>query len=612
MDNGVIAEIKSKIDLVEFVGQYVTLKKAGKHYAACCPFHQEKSPSFVVSPEREMWYCFGACHEGGDVISFLMKWENISFYEALKELSYRTGVQLKDARFDDREFEKKDLLYKINHLASEYFQHILHNTKFGTKAKEYLLGRTLNEKIIRTFQIGYAPESWESLLKFLKAKGYAEADIARTGLVVRSDRGTYYDRFRGRIVFPLKDARDNIVGFSGRLMADRPGDPKYINISETEIYRKRESLYGIHIVKDGIRKSDTVIVVEGEFDVIVPYQHGVENIVAIKGSSVTRDHLKILKRYAKKIVFCLDADAAGADAVMRAIREADEMDVELRVMVLTAGKDPDEAVRTDIGAFKDALKHAEPAYDYVIDAISKKYPEDSPFEKKKAGDELVPFLAMIKNPIVLDHYVKNVAMRIDTSEESVRELLASYQRRQAMSQAFRPKEAGKAEVREEDTGKEYQQKYLLSYLLQEEEPAHDLATVLNILEPRDFATPALQKLAQVFVDYLKLGAGFCVKEFLPSIPAELLPTFDSIYHDPKLYDKISLAKNEDVERRAIEIKIDALKRRKDDLIQRDDDEADAELQDTMVQLRTYEQRYNLKTGKISPDAKKKKRKIEGI
>ena len=307
----VVAEIKSKVDLIELIGTYITVKKVGRHYSALCPFHNEKSPSFVISPERQMWYCFGACHEGGDVISFVMKMENITFYEALKDLARRANIQLTDARFSNKEWEKQEVLYKINNLAAEYFHYILMKTPHGKKALEYLKTRELNDKIIETFQLGYAPDSWDSLLKFLKKKKFSEEDILRTGLIIRSERNksSYYDRFRGRLVFPIKDIRDNLIGFSGRILTEKKDEPKYINTPETEIYHKRESLYGIHITKENIKQSESVLLVEGEFDAIVPYQFGVGNVVAIKGSSVTKEHLRILKRFTTKIILSLDADA---------------------------------------------------------------------------------------------------------------------------------------------------------------------------------------------------------------------------------------------------------------------------------------------------------------
>src|SRR3989338_2671402 len=284
----VIEEIKKKIDIVALINSFIPIKKTGRNYKGLCPFHQEKSPSFVVSPDRQIWHCFGACQEGGDVIKFLMKWENITFIEALRELAEKAGVKLVKVNFEDKQWRKKEQIIGINTLATEFFEYILHKTKFGKKASEYLKHRCLDEKIIKKFQLGYAPSSWDSLLKFLKKKKYSEYEIFDSGLLVRSDRGSLYDRFRGRLTFPIKDARGNVIGFSGRTLEETAKEAKYINTPETFLYHKRETLYGINLAKESVKKENNIILVEGEFDVILPHKLGIENIAAIKGSALTR------------------------------------------------------------------------------------------------------------------------------------------------------------------------------------------------------------------------------------------------------------------------------------------------------------------------------------
>lgn len=556
----VVAEIKSKTDLVELIGSYIPVKKVGKHYSALCPFHQEKSPSFVISPERQMWYCFGACHEGGDVISFVMKLENIPFYEALKELARRANIQLTDDRFNNREWEKQEVLYKINNLAAEYFHYILVKTPHGKKALEYLKTRELNDKIIETFQLGYAPDSWDSLLKFLKSKKFAEEDILRTGLIIRSERNknSYYDRFRGRLVFPIKDIRDNLIGFSGRILTEKKDEPKYINTPETEIYHKRESLYGIHITKENIKQSESVLLVEGEFDAIVPYQFGVGNVVAIKGSSVTKDHLRILKRFATKIILSLDADAAGSDAVVRAIKEAEELDVEVLVMEIKEGKDPDEAVRKNVRGFKDAIKNAVPAYDYLIQTIKNKYDLTSPYAKKDAGDEIIPFLAYISNPIVLNHYVRQIADLLQVSEESIKDLLARHVKKQeANRKGIKPVVDDKKSPPDMH---EEAQKYLLSYIFQQENPLSVTSLVFSILKPEDFTTTPLEQISHYLVEYQQHNTTFDVKQFVAMLPAQLHPLFDDLYLNTRNSEN---TKNEDPQIRALLLKDASLKKQID-------------------------------------------------
>lgn len=589
MEN-IIAEVKTRNDIVDVIGSYITLRKAGKHFSAICPFHQEKSPSFVVSPERQMWYCFGACHEGGDVINFIMKYENLSFYEALQELAIRANIQMENVKFQDREWEKREVLYKINKIACEFFQHILHNTRFGERAREYIQKRGLNEKIVKTFQIGYAPDSWESLLGFLKKKKFSEQDIERTGLLVKGNRG-FYDRFRGRLMFPIKDSRDNIIGFSGRILTGEK-EAKYINIPETEIYHKRESLYGIHITKDEIRRSGHVLVVEGEFDVIGPYQYGVNNIVAIKGSSVTRDHLRILKRYATKIILCLDSDAAGQDAVMRTIKEAEEMDIEIYVMELPEGKDPDEAVRNNLHGFKESLKNLTTAYDFILKAIRKKYDIASPFEKKRAVDELVPFLHFIKNPILLAHYTRQSSEMFDVTEESLREVLSLYVRKQQTA-GLRKKVP---EVKPEQIPMvEMKQKYILSSILQQENPFTQLLIVFEYIKPEDFTNPTLEKIAHALLTYQKNHEHFNVKDFIQFLPAELHITFDELYlhthaNDPHIKD--------DFKTIALKMKIDVTKAEIKRLSSLNDSgEYDETLKNLTLECSRLQRLLDVKTGK---------------
>ena len=291
-----IEEIKKKIDIVEFIGSFITLKKAGRNYKAVCPFHQEKTPSFVISPERGIWHCFGACGEGGDVIKFLMKWENITFIEALRELAKKTGVKLNKISFEDKIWQKKEKYLGMNQIAGEFFHYILKKTAFGKKASQYLKNRALNQSIIDKFQLGYSPSSWDSLKLFLKKKKYEEEEIMENGLLIRSERGSYYDRFRGRLMFPLKDGRNNILGFSGRILDEKEKEAKYINTPETPIYHKRETLFGINLAKEEIKKKQNAFIVEGEFDMIIPYQFGFSNFVAVKGTALTNEQLMLLKQ----------------------------------------------------------------------------------------------------------------------------------------------------------------------------------------------------------------------------------------------------------------------------------------------------------------------------
>lgn len=555
--------IKSKIDLVEFIGSYIPVKKAGRSYKANCPFHNEKSPSFVISPERQIWHCFGACHDGGDVIKFLMKWENITFYEALKELAVKAGVKLESVGFEDKEWKTKEVLMRINVLAADYFEYILHSTAYGKEALTYLEGRALHPKMIKTFKLGYAPQSWDSLLRFLKKKNYKEEDIFNAGLLSQSGSNHYYDRFRGRIMFPIKDIRGNIIGFSGRLLSSDPGAAKYVNTPETTIYHKRESLFGIHLAKDAIKKQDNVLLVEGEFDMILPYQHGVENVVAIKGSAVTKEQLGVLKRLTKKITLALDADAAGEDAVKRGIREAEEMEFDISVVTVENGKDPDEAVRNDHVAFKKSLQHAVPIYDFLITLAIKTHGDSSPYAKKQIGDDIVPYIGRIHNPIVQSYYIKKIAALLDVSDESVERLTRNSNRQKKPARPFVSAQASTPPDR-----RIMMERFLVSYILQSDNPYTVVDQAFEILSYEDFTVPALAKICAALTEYKKSHPQrFDIKEFVPTLAAELQPVCDEVY----MYTGNDPDQQPDLARVANEIKKTSLKKRISDLLEQSDE-----------------------------------------
>lgn len=526
MDNP-IEEIKKKIDIVGFINSYIATKKLGRNFSAPCPFHQEKTPSFVISPERQIWHCFGACQEGGDIFKFLMKWENITFPEALKELAQKAGVPLRSVQFEDHVWKKKERLFEINTMAAQFFEHLLWNTKFGKTGVDFLLSRAIRNETAKKFRIGYAPDSWDSLFNFLKKKKFHEKEIFETGLLVKGQRGGSYDRFRGRLVFPIKDVRGNIIGFSGRSLQEKDKSAKYINIPESFLYRKRETLFGIDTAKDAIKKEKNVYLVEGEFDVISPYQNGFENFVAVKGSAVTKEQLMLLKKYTDKITLALDSDVAGTEAIKKGIEEAESMDFDISIISFDFAKDPDEAVRTDRVAFKKALNSAMPIYDFIMKAALKKYSPDSPFHKKKIADEIIPFIANIKNPIVQSHYFKKISGTLDVDIESVRSLAKKRKegkREESASYVFRAKDTA-------ESRNVLLEKYLLSLVLQGGSEGYKASnTVFSIIEPDDFSVPAHQKIAQAFLEFRKKSPDtFLLTSFVPSLAKEIQPVCDEIY-----------------------------------------------------------------------------------
>lgn len=523
-----IEEIKRKIDIVEFIGSFITLKKAGRNFKAVCPFHQEKSPSFVVSPERGIWHCFGACGEGGDVIKFLMKWENITFIEALKELAKKTSVKLtlNKISFEDKIWQKKERYIGMNQLSTEFYHYVLNKTNFGKKASQYLKTRLLNQSIIDKFELGYSPSSWDSLKLFLKKKKYEEEEMFENGLIVRSEKGNFYDRFRGRLMFPLKDSRNNVLGFSGRILSGgNEKEAKYINTPETPIYHKRECLFGINLAIEEIKKQKNVYIVEGELDMITPFQHGFSNFVAVKGTALTYEQLKLLKRYTDKITLMMDADIAGIESVKRGIDEAEKFDFEIRVAVIDFAKDPDEAINKDPDQFKKVITKPIPIYDFLIETAQKKYPENSAFAKKKIGEEIIPVIEKIINPIVRTFYVKKLADILEVSENTVQNLTLQLKRKKTQLSLSKIKYSKPVEDSRELTI----DKYVLSVVFQSEDPKIIYHNVFEVLKPEYFLHPSYEKICRLFFEEIEKNGKVEISHFSKKLPDELRPIFDEIF-----------------------------------------------------------------------------------
>ena len=514
--------IKSKIDIVNFISDYITLKKAGRNYKSVCPFHSEKTPSFVVSPERGSWHCFGACGEGGDAISFLQKWENIEFLEALKILAKKVGVKLTGFTPTDN-IRQKEKLYEINHLACEFFHYLLTKHALGMRAREYLDTRRIKKEIIDTFMLGYAPNSWDSLSKYLQKKGYSPEEISLSGLTIKSDSGRFYDRFRGRVMFTLKDHRGNMIGFSGRKLAESTDNQaKYINSPETPIYHKGSTLYGMDVTKEYIKKSGDAVIVEGEFDFLSSFQSGVVNIVAIKGSALTEDQVLLLKRYTENLILALDSDFAGNEAARRGIEVADNTGLTVKVVKLLYGKDPAECVEKSPHLWKESVEKAVPIYEFVIDTALSKYDKSTANGKKKIGDDVLPLLAKIQNPIIQSHYIKRLTRELEVNEESIEILIRRLAKNtcKTLSPEIQVVVHNRGEMIEE---------YLLSLIIQSKTPKNSMEKAMKILEVDDFHLPPVGKIISLLSGYFIKHDDFDIKKFGSLLDAEVTPIFDKAY-----------------------------------------------------------------------------------
>jgi DNA primase len=361
-------EIKKTADIVEVIGQYVELKKRGQNHIGLCPFHSEKSPSFTVNQAKQIYHCFG-CGRGGDVFSFWMDYHNLTFIQSLKDLAERYNVPLPrqtNLPAERKKTELKEILSKINRLAGSYFHEILLNSAEGSPGRDYFSNRHITEETISKFKLGYAPSRWDGLAKELKSKGIPLKTAERAGLMVSRKDGDYYDRFRGRIIFPIFDLNQQIIGFGGRVLDDSL--PKYINTPETPLYHKGSSLYGLDSAFKKIREEGLAILVEGYMDVLALRQHGMSNVVATLGTALTSDQTRKLKGYAKNVVVLFDPDEAGREAALKSFPLFLKEGISAKVLVLPGGEDPDSFVnRHGLEAFQKLLEEAKPIFDFYLD-----------------------------------------------------------------------------------------------------------------------------------------------------------------------------------------------------------------------------------------------------
>ena len=352
MLNSPIEEIKAKLDIVDVLGGYIKLKKAGVNYKAVCPFHSEKTPSFFVSPARQIWHCFG-CGAGHSIFDFVMKIEGVEFADALRILAQKAGVELKPIKPEMK--TKRQRLHEVSELAAKFFEKQLGNSLNGKKAKEYLLARKLSEDTIKEWRIGWAPDSWHGLSDFLISQKYSGSEAEQIGLVVRTKQGKYADRFRGRVMFPVFDFNSNVIGYGGRVLKKTKDTAKYLNTPNTFLYDKGKTLYGLDKARVEIRKKDFCILVEGYVDVVIAHQSGIKNVVATSGTALTQAHLNILKRYSNNLFLAFDMDFAGDAATKRGIDLALSREFNLKVVKLPEGKDPDNVISENPEDFKKRI-----------------------------------------------------------------------------------------------------------------------------------------------------------------------------------------------------------------------------------------------------------------
>lgn len=489
ISDNLLEDILSRTDIVELISGYIPLKKAGRNFKALCPFHQEKTPSFFVSPDRQIYHCFG-CNCGGNAFHFLMRYERTEFLEAVRTLAKKAGVELSKATSDERTVSLNLQIYRINEITTNFY----HSNLFKEDAKdirEYLFSRKINLETIKKFRIGYAKDDWGSLLNFLRQKEISLSLIERAGLIISKPEGGYYDRFRKRIIFPISDIKSRVIGFGARRLERKPTEdsPKYINSPETPVYVKGKTLYGLNFAKDRIIKEDRVAVVEGYMDFIMPFQEGFETIVSSMGIALTLEQIRLLKRFAHNVILVFDSDTAGELATLRGLDLLLEEDVDVKIFCLPTGFDPDSFVREfGIEKFKEGITEAKGLYEYKLDLLKSRYPEDSPEDKAKIISEMLPTISKFKNSVLKFGYLKKLSEQLYIDEEVLRIELKRIKQSPVYEYQYTPRPKLKITPAEQ---------LLLKILLEEK---RFLEKIKERLLPDDFSDLRLGKIITVMSD----------------------------------------------------------------------------------------------------------------
>ncbi len=427
--NNTISEIKSRLNIIDLISEYLPLKKAGMNYRAPCPFHHEKTPSFFVSEEKQLWHCFG-CGAGGDLFEFFMKIEGMEFKEALNILAKRTGVPLEFGNRGER--DQRSVLYQICYEAAVFFNQKLFQSPHADIARNYLKKRGVKDKTAQEFCVGYSPHSWNELKDYLLKKGFPMAEIANAGLIVKSARGNdFYDRFRNRVMFPIWNHFGEIAGFSARVLneaEDKMG--KYINTPETPIFKKSALLYGLFQGKESIKQEKMAIFVEGQMDVVSCHQAGWKNVVATSGTAMTEEHIRLIKRYTACVGLCFDTDRAGLTAMMRATKLFLAQDLNAKVIKVIGGKDPDEAIQKDPRLFHTALDNAKDLLDFYFESVIGHLDPRDGEAKRKAVSFLLKLLSYASNGVLQTHYLQRLSSAVDISEPILREEMKKLQNKE--------------------------------------------------------------------------------------------------------------------------------------------------------------------------------------
>lgn len=491
-DSSLIDEIQSANDIVELIGQYVSLKRSGKNMKGVCPFHSEKTPSFMVQPDKQIFHCFG-CGAGGDIFSFLMRHENMSFPEAVRVLAEKVNIRLPEKTISSEGPTESENLYAVYRAAAEFY-HQLFLQPQGGKARDYFLKRGFTEELAKEFNLGWAPETWQSLLDHLKRKGFREDLLLKAGLIGRSQQGRMYDSFRSRLLFPIHNLQGKVIGFGGRLIGDQQG-PKYLNSPESPIFKKRKELFGLYLARRAVdREKPRVLVVEGYMDFLRLYSAGFKACVATLGTALTSEHVQVMKRFAEEAIVIYDGDRAGEAASLRGLEVFLEEGMNVKLIRMPPGQDPDDFVRQK-GApvFQQLIDQAKDFFDFKMETALKIYnPKDS-LGIVKITRQFLETLGKIKQPILLEHYLHRLSAALHLDENALRSELKKMTREPGKMLA---EKNSKIESKSENKFPP-EEVLLLSLMIENEDFRFEAA---NALDEEDFFQPAAKNL------FLKLQA----------------------------------------------------------------------------------------------------------
>ncbi len=474
----IIDEIRQRTDLVGLVGEYLKLERRGKNMVGLCPFHSEKTPSFSVSPDKQLYYCFG-CGASGNAFSLIMQMENMTFPEAARTLAGRAGVTIPERKSSSAEDNIKEKIYKLNELAVLYYAHHLHKAEAGKKALEYLLKRGIKQETIELFKIGYAPPDWTGFFDYAHKKGAQPGLIVKGGLASPGREKGYYDRFRNRVIFPIFNMSGKVAGFGGRALEEgEKSGPKYLNSPETPVFSKGSMLYGLNLARDEIRRQKKAVVMEGYTDVITAFQAGIKNAVASLGTALTVEQGRLLRNQADIVVTAYDSDSAGEAATWRGLAVLQSTGCLVQVADLPADTDPDNYIREKGPEnFKNLIDNARPLMEYRLEQLKRKFNLQSDKGRIDYTEELMPFLLAAVNQVEQDYYLKRAAEEMDINEDALRSEL-----KKRRTSSSRYKETGQKELFEErqEIKIRLEEKIIISLMLQSKEIAEQARTLLKL------------------------------------------------------------------------------------------------------------------------------------